>query len=215
MKEIVIYGAGGFAREIAFFIEQINEKQPTWYIKGFVDDNSDNVGTYVNGYPVIGTGQWLTSLKEEVSVVIGIGSSRAREAVVQRLAQCLHIQYPNIIHPSVILSNTTKMGVGNVIGAGSVLTCNIKIGSFVTIHSHCTIGHDATIDDFATILPRSAIAGNVHLGRCVDFGTNATIIQGLSVGEYSVIGAGAVVVRNIPAYCTAVGVPAKPIKFQT
>ncbi|GGJ63747.1 sugar O-acyltransferase (sialic acid O-acetyltransferase NeuD family) [Anoxybacillus voinovskiensis] len=215
MKEIVIYGAGGFAREIAFFIEQINEKQPTWYIKGFVDDNSDNVGTYINGYPVIGTGQWLASLDEEISVVIGIGSSRVREAVVQRLARCLHIQYPNIIHPSVILSNTTKMGVGNVIGAGSVLTCNIKIGSFVTIHSHCTIGHDATIDDFATILPRAAIAGNVHLGRCVDFGTNATIIQGLSVGEYSVIGAGAVVVRNIPAYCTAVGVPAKPIKFQT
>ena len=67
--------------------------------------------------------------------------------------------------------------------------------------------------DFVTVLPNSSISGNVVLEEGVDFGTNATIIQGITVGAHTIVGAGSIVVKNLPEHCTAVGAPAKPIKY--
>ncbi|MED3667079.1 acetyltransferase [Geobacillus kaustophilus] len=213
MQDIVIYGAGGFAREVAYLIEIINEKKVTWNLKGYIDDNPENTGKILNGYPVLGTSEWLLSLNQEINVVIGIGSPRVKKLIYNKLKDYSHIKFPNIIHPDVRISNTNKIGMGNIICEGNILTCNIEIGNFVIVNLNCTIGHDTVIEDYTTILPNSSISGNVRLKEGVDFGTNATIIQGVSVGEYAIIGAGAVIVKDIPPHCTAVGVPAKPIKF--
>lgn len=105
------------------------------------------------------------------------------------------------------------MGKGNIICAGNILTCNIHLKDFVTVNLNCTIGHDVIVDSFTTISPNASISGNVNLNESVYFGTNATIIQGISVGEGAIVGAGATVVKDLPPYCTAVGSPAKPIKF--
>jgi acetyltransferase-like isoleucine patch superfamily enzyme len=105
------------------------------------------------------------------------------------------------------------MGEGNIICAGNILTCNIVIGNYVTINLTCTIAHDDIIEDFVTILPGCNISGNVHLKRKVDVGTKTAIIPGVVVGENTIIGAGSTVINDLPANCTAVGTPAKPIKF--
>lgn len=213
MKNIVIYGTGGFGREVVHLIEAINLISNEWNIVGFIDDNLDNIGNIVNGYPVLGDYTWLFNYDGEINVAIGIGSPKTKRKIYEKLKARNNIIFPNIVHPDVKLSRFVELGQGNIICEGSILTCNIRLGDFVTINLNCTIGHDCIIEDFCTISPNASISGNVCLQEGVDFGTNATIIQGLTVGTYAIIGAGAVISKDVPAHCTAVGVPARPIKF--
>ena len=118
-----------------------------------------------------------------------------------------------MIHPNVRISQYVKMGHGNIICAGNILTVNIKLGNHVILNLDCTVGHDAIIGDYSTILPSVNISGNSIIKEGCFIGTNSAVIEGVSVGEWSIIGAGAVLTKDIPARCTAVGVPAKAIKF--
>jgi serine acetyltransferase len=62
-------------------------------------------------------------------------------------------------------------------------------------------------------MPGVNISGEVIINENVYVGTGAKIINQLEIGSNSIIGAGAVVSKSIPDNCTAVGIPAKPIKF--
>jgi serine acetyltransferase len=86
---------------------------------------------------------------------------------------------------------------------------NIKIGNHVIINLNCTIGHDTIIEDYCSIMPTVIINGNNHLSEGVYVGTGTTFIHQISVGAWTTIGAGAVVVNNIPGNVLALGVPAK------
>ncbi|WP_342473073.1 acetyltransferase [Metasolibacillus sp. FSL H7-0170] len=212
MKNIVIYGSGGFAREVVHLIEDINKASNEWEVLGFLDDNEENHGLTVNELPVLGGAEWLEG-KGEIHVALGIGSPKAKKAIVIKLAKYENVIFPNLIHPTVTISRFNTLGQGNIICEGNILTVNIDIENFTIINLNCTIGHDVTIKNYSTILPNSSVSGNVVFEEGVDFGTNATIIQGVTVGEWTIVGAGAVVVKDLPAKCTAVGSPAKPIKF--
>ncbi|MER1984390.1 MAG: acetyltransferase [Solibacillus sp.] len=212
MKNIVVYGSGGFAREVVHLIEHINEVQEEWNVVGFLDDNTNNHGLVVNELPVLGGAEWLEN-KEDIHVALGIGAPKIKKLIVEKLKQYSNVIYPNLIHPTVKISRFNDLGEGNLLCEGSILTTNIKLDNFVVVNLNCTIGHDVHIKDYSTILPNSSISGNVVFEECVDFGTNATIIQGITIGQNTIVGAGAVVVKNLPNDCTAVGAPAKPIKF--
>lgn len=212
MKDIVIIGAGGFGREVAWLIEDINKANKEWNIIGFVDDNERIQGTDVNGYLVIGTIEWLT--KRSLYVVNAIGDPIVKRKVMDRLEGSSN-QYPVLIHPSVIYSETVSFGEGSIVCAGNIITVNIEIGKHVTINVDCTIGHDVVIGDYSTLLPSVNVSGYVKMEECVNVGTGTAIIQGLSIGKNTVVGAGSVVIKDLPENCTAVGAPAKPIKFHS
>ncbi|WP_342508569.1 acetyltransferase [Sporosarcina sp. FSL K6-2383] len=212
MNKIVVYGSGGFAREVVHLIEDINEQQATWKILGYIDDNPENHGEVINDLPVLGGYDWLKE-QDSIAVVMGIGSPNAKKAIANKLEGLKNVTYPNLIHPSVKFSRYNTIGKGNVICEGNILTINIDIQDFATINLNCTIGHDVVVGSYTTILPNASVSGNVVFEERVDFGTNATIIQGIKVGEGTIVGAAAVVVKDLPANCTAVGMPAKPIKF--
>lgn len=210
MGKLVIIGVGGFGREVAWLIERINKVRPTWELIGFVDDNENLHGSMVGGYPVIGCCNWLKEQRDEIYAVCAIGSSKVRKKVTQKLDG---VKFATVIDPKVQMSERINIGDGCVICAGTVLTVDIILGSHVIINLNCTIGHDAVINDFATLYPSVNISGNTFLDECVEMGTGCQIIQGLKVGEGTIVGAGAVVVKELPRECTAVGSPAKPIKF--
>lgn len=211
MKDIVIIGAGGFGREVAWLIEEINKTTPEWNLLGFVDDNEKIQGTTINGYKVVGTVEWLKN--QELHVVSAIGDPLVKKTVLDKINDSRN-HYPVLIHPSVMYSDSVYFGEGTIICAGSILTVNIEIGKHVIVNLDCTVGHDAVIGDYSTVLPSVNISGFADIGERVSVGTGTAIIQGVSIGEKSVIGAGSVVVKNIPSNCTAVGAPAKPIKFR-
>jgi sugar O-acyltransferase (sialic acid O-acetyltransferase NeuD family) len=210
MKDIVIIGAGGFGREVAWLIEDINKVNNEWNIVGFVDDNKSIQGTEINGYKVVGDIDWLE--KQEVFVVNAIGNPVIKKKVMDKLDGSKN-KYPVLIHPSVICSDRVSFGEGSIICAGNIITVNVEIGKHVIINLDCTIGHDANIGDYSTVLPSVNVSGFVKTEECVSVGTGSAVIQGVNIGRNTVVGAGAVVVKDLPANCTAVGSPAKPIKF--
>lgn len=212
MNDIVIYGSGGFAREVALLIEDINKENNEWNILGFLDDDDENHGKEINELTVLGSEVWLLD-RENIHVVLGIGSPKYKKIIIKKLENYKNVIYPNLIHPTVKFSRFNEIGRGNVICEGNILTTNIKLTDFVTVNLNCTIGHDTKLGAYSTLLPNASISGNVIFEECVDFGTNSTIIQGIKVGAETIVGAGAVVVKDLPAKCTAVGMPAKPIKF--
>jgi len=209
LKPLAVVGAGGFGREVAWLIGDINEKEPTWDFVGFIDDRLS--GKTVEGYPIIGNFDILKRMDPAPYVVCAIGDPVIRKSVVDR---CLDIglEFATLVHPSVLLSDFVEIGSGSVICAGTILTTNIKIGAYCILNLNCKVGHDSVLGDFASLMPATNIAGEVTVGEGCYFGINSGAINQVSIGEWSIIGAGAMVVNDIPPRVVAVGVPAKPIK---
>lgn len=212
-KPLYIIGAGGFGRETAWLAERINAVSPVWEIRGFVDDDSSLHGMKSDGYRVIGCCDSLTGLTEDFWVVCAVGNASARETIIRKLTGIPHMHFATLTDPSAELSQSVIVGEGCIICAGNILTVDIRIGNHTIINLDCTIGHDAVLRDFVTLYPGVHVSGNVTVGNTTEIGTGTQVIQGIRIGNESVIGAGAVVVKDIPDGCTAVGNPAKVIKY--
>lgn len=213
IKDLYIVGAGGFGREVAWLVERINEREKEWNLKGFLDDNEALHGTIDGGYPILGGCNYLEKISNPVWVVCAVGAAKTRHMIVEKIRNMSNISFATLIDPNVVKSNRVVIGEGSIICAGTIVTVDINIGKHVIINLDCTIGHDAVIEDFVTVYPSVNVSGNTVIGMEVELGTGMQIIQGKKIGKQSIVGAGAVVVRDIPERCTAVGSPAKPIKF--
>lgn len=210
MKDIVIFGASGFGKEVAFLIEDINKSRPEWRILGFLDDDPKKQNTLCLGYPVLGGTRWLEG-RQGLFCAIGIGDPRVRRRIVRRI-EGYGVIFPCLIHPSVVMHESVKMADGVIICAGNILTVEISIGRHCHLNLMNTVGHGAVIEDFCTVYPGVNISGDVTLEAGVSMGTGSEIIQGLRVGKGTIVGAGATVVNDLPPNVVAVGTPAKPIK---
>lgn len=209
MKDVVIIGAGGFAREVAWLIEEINKKNEQWNILGFIDDNTENIEKSLNGYKIIGNTDYLNEMNKNIYAVIAIGNGKIRKKVVEKLKKR---KFGILIHPNVSISDSISIGEGSIICSGNILTVNINIGKHVIINLDCTIGHDAVIENFSTFLPGTNLSGETIVEECSTLGTGSTVIQGVKIGKNVMVGAGAVVIRDISDDSTAVGNPARIIK---
>lgn len=213
LNKLIIIGASGFGREVAWLVERINKIEPTWDLIGFIDDSESIQGEAVNGYEVIGTTRDVLKFKD-ACFICAVGASKIREKIINRIIDINpEINFATLIDPSVEKSDLVSVGEGTIICAHSIITVNISIGKHVIINLDCTIGHDAILDDYVTLYPSVNVSGITGLGRCSELGTGTQIIQGKKVGDYSIVGAGSVIIKDIPDNCTAVGCPAKPIKF--
>lgn len=211
MERIAIVSSGGFSREVLTLINAINEQDQRYEFVGFIDNDQTQT---VHGYPIIGSDEDVNNTREPLSVVIAVGEPKLKEKIRNKYNNPL-ITFPSLIHPTAIIADpgNIKIGQGCIICAGTILTTDISIKDFVTLNLQCTVGHDTIIEAYSAFMPSVNISGEVIVGRGVYVGTGAKIINQIEIGEYTIVGAGAVVAKSLPANCTAVGVPAKPIKF--
>lgn len=210
IKKLVIIGAGGFGREIFWLIDRINQNNICWQVKGFFDD-AITKGEAINQIPVLGKIEDLRQYREKTGVVCAIGSAVVRKRIIQDLKKNPLLYFPNLIDPSIWSSKDLKIGEGNIICAGTILTTNITLGNFNIINLSCTIGHDVIIEDFVTVYPGVNLSGNVKIGAESELGTGAKIIQGKKIRSKVIVGAGAVVVKDLTEQGTYIGVPAKKL----
>ncbi|MDJ0365151.1 acetyltransferase [Hymenobacter sp. H14-R3] len=210
-QPLVIVGAGGLGREIALLVAQLVAAGASWELRGFYDDRAPAAPT-VGGLPYLGTVADLNAAPARLAVAVAVGSSAGRAAVVARLTSP-RLWFPALVHPQVALlaGQRVALGAGCLIQRGCILTCDITLGRFVLLNLGCTVGHDVVLEDFCSLMPHANVGGAAHLAAGVYLGTNATIIHQIRIGAATTVGAGAVVVRDLPAGCTAVGVPARAI----
>ncbi|MCJ8164444.1 acetyltransferase [Pontibacter sp. E15-1] len=213
MKRIAVFGAGGFGKEVAMLIEQINASAPAWQLIGFFDDGVAK-NAIVNGYPSLGGVAEVNKLEETTGLLLAIGDPGIKMRIHAQISNP-KVYYPVLVHPNVLMGNSQYLdiGEGSIITAGNLLTVNIRLGRHVILNLACTVGHDAILEDYTSVMPGVNISGGVKIGKGVYIGTGAKLINHTEVGSHTIIGAGAVVVKSLPAHCTAVGVPARPIKF--
>ena len=214
-QHVVIYGAGGFAREVAWLVESCSVDQSRFEVACLVDDNATSHEHRLNDIPVMSLNAAYRQFPTALAVG-GIGSSQIRQRVMEKAA-AIGFGVATFVHPRTARSRWITVGAGTVICAGCTLTTNIELGRHVQINLDCTIGHDVVMEDYVTLAPGVHISGQVRLGRRVYVGTGAVIINGteaepLIIEEDVTIGAGACVTRSVSRGETVVGVPAKALQ---
>ncbi len=215
MKPLVILGAGGHAREQLDLIRTLESVKPHYEVQGFlVDPEYGRPGEEVAGLPILGDLDWLRAAAHEVELVCAIGSPAGRAAMVARV-EGLGGRFATLVHPSATVGARVALGPGVIVSAGAVLTCDIDLASHVHVNVGCSISHDCAFEPFATLAPGCRLAGVVRVGRGAELGVGCTISDRQCIGDWSIVGAGAVVVSDVPPDSTVVGVPAQVIRQRT
>lgn len=213
MKDIAIYGAGGFGRETACLLREINEVSPTWNFVGFFDDGVP-AGTRTNQGAVLGGIDVLNSWKGELSVVFSIAAPKVLEALSKKIENP-NVVFPNIFAPTarILERSSLKIGRGNLINFACTISCDVEIGDFNLLNERVTVGHDTRIGNFNTFMPGAHISGNVLMGDRNAVGMNSAIMQGTKIGNDTKIGASSLIVRDPESGGSYVGVPAVRLEF--
>lgn len=212
MKDIAIYGAGGFGREVACTLMRQNQKHPRWNLIGFFDDNKP-IGSHNEYGIILGGINELNAWDKPLAVVIAIGNSRVLKIVYEKITNN-NVTYPNIVFSTKFADeNNYKLGKGNIIQGGCFLSCNVSLGDFNVLNGSVCLGHDTTMGSFNTIMPGVRISGEVHIGDNNFIGVGAIVLQGLNIGNKVKLSAGSVLVHKPKDDSLYIGNPAKLFKY--
>lgn len=143
--------------------------------------------------------------------VLGIGDNQIRKKIAH-LIQANNKEFPNVIHPSAVVSKRCQMGIGNFIGARACINTFSQLGSFCILNTGCIVEHECVIEDAVHIAPGAVLAGHVQVGKMTFIGANAVVKQGITIGENVIIGAGSTVICHVPDNEVWAGNPAKKLK---
>ena len=205
MKDVVIVGHSGFAKEIKWLLEGINQKGAIWNFIGYIDKNK-------NSPDIIGDDEFLIKYSNPLDVVIAIADGTLRRKLYEKYRNNNNLSFPNLIAPSIRIDDRVSLGIGNIICEGTIITVEVVFGDFNIVNLDCTIGHEAVIGNFVTLNPSVNLSGKALIEDSVNIGTGTQVLQGIRIGYNAVIGAGAVVTNDVEGGSTAVGVPAKVIR---
>ncbi|MFC6878522.1 MULTISPECIES: NeuD/PglB/VioB family sugar acetyltransferase [Actinomadura] len=208
MPDLLIVGAGGFARETAQLVRAL----PGRRLAGFLEDGTSRRGTLVDGVPVLGPPEDAT--RSDADVVVCTGSPRdyaSRARIVARLALPAS-RYATLVHPTAWTAESCALGPGTVVLAGTVLTASVTVGAHVAVMPHTTLTHDDVIEDFATIASGVRLGGSVRVGAGAYVGAGALVREGVTVGAGALVGMGAVVLEDVPPGEVWAGNPARRLR---
>ena len=210
MNDLIIVGASGFGREVLQIVKDINKKEPTWNILGFIDDNEKALEGYECDYGVIGSIKDHLP-KEKERFVIAIANPQVKEKVSLQLEE-KGATFATVIHPTAIIGDFNTLGRGVVVYPYAKVTVNTTIGNFVSLLGS-NIGHDAIVGDYTTITGMCAINGHTTIGRRVFIGIHVVVAPGRIIGDDAYVGNGSVVITNIKPGYKVFGNPAKKLSL--
>lgn len=200
---VLLVGASGLAREVlaAGFSQAV----------GVVDDRAELHGTEFAGVPVVGSLDAVAARTE--SLMVCVGPSGTRRRIVHRLSS-LGVgddRFTSFMADSARIGRTSVLGRGSILLDGVVVTADATIGDHVVVMPNCTITHDDSIEDFATLAAGVALGGGVRVGEGAYIGMNASARQGVRIGAGATLGMGAVALSDVPDGQTWAGVPARRV----
>jgi len=199
-SRIMLYGASGHGKVILDILKSVSKD-----VFCILDD-APKTGI-ISGIKVINTSQF--EIHQDDQIILSIGNNNIRKKITSRL----NCNFAKAIHHTSIISNEAFIEEGTVVMANVTINPDSKIGKHCIINTGAIIEHDCIIEDFVHISPGVALAGNVFVGEGTHIGINATVIQGIKIGKWATIGAGSVVIKDIPDYAVVVGNPGKIIKY--
>ena len=207
MKKLAFVGAGSHADAIRPFVDE-----KVYDLVGYFDDKDVE---FHDGLPVIGRTSEVTKMLDLGvidNVFITVGDNTKRAEWFENVAKNHYDAFINIIAPTaVILEKKSLKGKGIFVGSGAFVGRNVTIGDNVIVNTHAIVEHHSKVHSHVNLTPNAVIAGFVELETGVYMGLSSSAIQLVTVSEWSVVGAGAVVVKSLTETGTYVGVPARKI----
>ena len=200
MSSVLVIGAGGHAKVVIATLRTSGLE-----VTGVLDDRIETWGRSVLGCPVLGGLEQLEQASGRA--VLAIGSNTARRDIAARFPDT---EWTSAIHPAATVHESVKVGAGTVIFAGAVVQPDTVLGRHVIVNTGATVDHDCVLGDYVHVAPGVHLAGTVRLEEGVFLGVGCVVTPGVTVGSWTTVGAGAVVVRPLPANTVAMGSPARP-----
>lgn len=198
-QSLIIIGAGGHAKVVLSVAVLSAEK-----MCGYLDDNPTLLHQMMSGYPVLGD---TTGLKSHDGVaVFGLGNNLLRKKIADEYTTT---RWKTLIHPTAYIHPSAKIGKGTVIFAGAVIQPDAIIGDHCIINTGATIDHDCVIGDYVHLAPGVHLAGGVKVAEGTFMGIGSVATPYVQIEEWAQVAAGGVVINNVPAKTTVMGVPAK------
>lgn len=207
MDQLIIVGAGGYAQELLWIVDDMNQVRPTWDFLGYIDPKSrTKKGQLHYDRPILG--DWEDApLAGSIYFVCGIGSPQSR-AIECADAERRGYRPATLIHPSVTLARNIQIGEGTAIGAGCIVAPYAVLGRHCALNLCVSVGHNSQVGDYSVLSPGARLLGSARLAERVFLGANATVYQGRSVGADAVVGANSFLVTNLRKRMSVIGVPA-------
>jgi len=206
---IVIVGAGGHGQVVADIFRARRSSGLISARVGFVDDDRAVVGRSYAGIGVLGVTEELGAI-EHHAVIVAIGNNRTRASVHQRLADAGEI-FVVAEHPRSVVADDVVIGGGSMVCAGAIVSAGATIGRNTIVNTGATVDHHSTIGNHVHIGPGVHMGGEVRVDDGALVGIGATVLPGIHIGAWSIVGAGAVVIRDVAPGTTVVGCPAEPV----
>jgi sugar O-acyltransferase (sialic acid O-acetyltransferase NeuD family) len=209
-RDLLVVGAGGFARETAEAVRALNARRPTWSLLGFLDDNPDLHGTAIGDASILGPVE-LAHDFPDAAVVIATGRPDnyfSRRSIAGRL-DLDDERYATIVHPTATVGETCQVGPGSVLLSHADLTADVIVGRHVAVMPQVVIPHDTRVEDFVTLASGVRVGGSCLLSEGAYLGNGACLREGLHVGAWALVGMGSVVTRDVPGHRLWRGVPAR------
>ncbi|MGH7125820.1 MAG: NeuD/PglB/VioB family sugar acetyltransferase [Stellaceae bacterium] len=202
-RPALIFGAGGLAADILDIAERAGGPRIVGCVIDRDSDASAPAGLTVHRWAEI------AGRATDYVGINGIGSP-ARRAFIET-AEARGFEFMTLVDPSAQVFPSARVGPGTVVGAGAIVAAAARIGRHVFINRAATIGHHCEIGDFASCYAGVHIGAFTRLGGGAEIGIGAVIIDRITVGERSLVGAGAVVIRDCPPGSRVAGIPARPM----
>lgn len=206
MIRVLIVGAGGHAQVVADILQQASAEGQGVYPLGFLDDAQGLRGVQIQGLPVLGALADLSNIPHD-AIVVAIGDNATRQRVFASL-QAAGEAFAIARHPRSIIAPDVVLGPGVMVCAGAIVNPASVIGANTILNTGCTVDHHTRIGDHVHIAPGVHMGGEVTVGNGALIGIAAAVLPRRRVGDWAVVGAGAVVAADVPARATVVGVPA-------
>ena len=208
---LVIVGAGGHG----LVVRDIVLRAGTHEVVGFLDSGKPP-GLSQRGLEVLGPVEAVAELAikhafTECLVAVGQNSTR-RDCVERILADCPALSFPAMVHPSAVVASGVVLGEGTVVMAGVVLNPGCVIGRHCIINTGSRIDHETCLEDYTSLAPGVVTGGNVFIGAGSAVCLGASVIHNVRIGSDVVVGAGALVLQDLPDRCVAYGSPARRIR---
>jgi len=207
---ILVFGSSGHASVV---IDSI-ERQEYYEIAGLVDSFKP-AGAVILGYPVLGTEAELAEIARDrkvFGIVIAVGDNWQRARVAARIRAASELQMVSAVHPGAEVARGVEIGAGSVVMAGAVINRNVRIGPCCIVNTKASVDHDSSLEEFSSVAPGGTLAGNVRVGAYTAVCLQAAVTEKCSIGAHSVVGAGSVVLTDLPDHVLAYGVPARIIR---
>lgn len=213
-EPLIIVGASGHAKSVIDVVQE----QGTYKIVGLIDSIKP-AGEIFFGYEILGAEADLKRLLTQFgcgNLFVAIGENFSRQSVTYRLGELVPAaQFVSLVHPRSVVSRSADIGSGSIVMPGAVVNADAHISEGCIVNTSACIDHDCILEPFSSIAPNVALAGNVTVGARTMVGTGASVNHKLDIGADSAIGAGAVVISNIPSNRIAYGVPCKVVRDRT